>query len=205
MAGSHFTTSPLGLKWTLNYTDALQDRPDEAEYSVLQNYDAHGNLESFQGLGDITHSWRKNDDRQYLGKMDATWHVTQDGMNTIQAGVVAQKLNRVNYEDDYQLNPAIIHGSTQPFTSIDSAKTTVFGYGSTSGTTVYGYQNYKASEFLFGSYLQYTLILDRLQVLSGLRWEEAQDKYFTMASASFTEQQGKRDDGGFPSRYSFQV
>ena len=31
LAGDHFTTSPLSLKWTLNYTDALQDRPDEAE------------------------------------------------------------------------------------------------------------------------------------------------------------------------------
>jgi len=189
LAGSHFSNSPFALKWTLNYTDALQDRPDEAEYSILQNYGPNGQLQPFQGLGNITHSWRKNDDRQYLGKADATWHLTEDGTNTIQAGFVTQKLNRVNYEDDYQLNPSIIHGSTQPFTTIDSAKTTVFGYGSTSGTSVYGYQNYKASEFLFGSYMQYTLILDRLQVLSGLRWEEAQDKYFTMASASYTEQQ----------------
>jgi len=189
MAGSHFTTSPLAVKWTLNYTDALQDRPDEAEYSVLQNYDAHGNLQQFQGLGEIDHTWRKNDDRQYLGKIDATWHLTQDEVNTIQSGVVTQKLNRANYEDDYKLNPSIIHGSTQPFSSIDSAKVTVFGYGSTSGTSVYGYQNYKASEFLFASYVQYTLILDRLQVLSGLRWEQAQDKYFTMASPTYTEQQ----------------
>ena len=189
LAGDHFTTSPLALKWTLNYTDALQDRPDEAEYSILQNYGPTGQLQAFQGLGDITHSWRKNDDHQYLGKVDATWHLTPDGMNTIQAGIVAQKLNRVNYEDDYQLNPSIINGSTQPFTSITNAKVTVFGFGSTSGTTVYGYQNYKASELLLGLYLEYTLILDRLQVLTGVRWEEAQDKYFTMASASFTGQQ----------------
>ncbi len=157
LAGDHFTTSPLSLKWTLNYTDALQDRPDEAEYSVLQNYGPNGQLQSFQGLGDITHSWRKNDDHQDLGKVDATWHLTPDGMNTIQAGIVAQKLDRVNYEDDYQLNPSIINGSTQPFTSITSAKVTVFGFGSTSGTTVYGYQNYKASELLLGSYVEYTL------------------------------------------------
>ncbi|HTY09900.1 MAG TPA: TonB-dependent receptor [Bacteroidota bacterium] len=189
LSGSHFSTSPFSLNWTLNYTDALQDRPDEAEYSILQNYDANGKLEPFQGLGDITHSWRKNDDHQNLGKLDATWHLTSDGMHTIQAGFVAQKLNRVNYEDDYQLNPSIINGRTQTFTSIDSAKTTVFGYGSTSGTTVYGYQNYKASELLLASYLQYTLIFDRLQILTGVRWENAQDKYFTSASASFTEQQ----------------
>ena len=89
------------------------------------------NLNRFRGSGISLMHWRKNDDHQYLGKLDATWHVTQDGMNTIQAGVVAQKLNRANYEDDYQLNPSIINGSTQPFTSIDSAKVTVFGYGST--------------------------------------------------------------------------
>ena len=187
-AGSHFTTSPFSFSWVANSTDAVQDRPDEAEYSLLQNYDAHGNLQPFVGLGSITHSWRKNDDHQYLGKMDGTLRLTSDGMNTLQAGFVVQKLSRVNYEDDYKLNPSIIHGSTQPFTTIDSAKVTVFGYASTSGTSVYGYQNYKASEEFFSSYLQYTLNLGQLQILSGLRWEQAHDNYFTMASASFTGQ-----------------
>ena len=37
--------------------------------------------------------------------------------------------------------------------------------------------------------MQYTLILERLQILSGVRWEEANDKYFTSASGSFAEQQ----------------
>ena len=100
-----------------------------------------------------------------------------------------QKLRRANYEDDYKLNPAIINGSTQPFTSIDSAKVTVFGYGSTSGTSVYGFQNYKASEFLRASYVQYTAVFGPLQILSGLRWEQADDQYFTMASPTLTERQ----------------
>ena len=189
LEGRDFTKSFLTFNWTLNYTDALQDRPDEAEYTVLQNYDAYGNLEPFQGLGSITHSWRRNDDRQYLGKADATIHVTSDGTQTIQAGIIVQHLKRANYEDDYKLNPSIINGSTQPFTTIDSAKVTVFGYGSTSGTSVYGYQNYKASEFLRGSYLQYTAIVGSLQILGGVRWEQANDTYFTMASPTLTGQQ----------------
>ncbi|MFZ1082370.1 MAG: TonB-dependent receptor plug domain-containing protein, partial [Candidatus Kryptoniota bacterium] len=82
LGGKNFTSSPFSLTWTLNYTDALQDRPDEAEYSVYQNYDAHGNLEPFQGLADITHSWRRNDDHQYLGKLDGIVHITPDGTQT---------------------------------------------------------------------------------------------------------------------------
>jgi outer membrane cobalamin receptor len=189
LAGSDFKKSVIGFRWTLNYTDAVQDRPDQAEYSILQNYDAYGKLQPFQGLGSITHSWRKNDDKQYLGKLDGTFHITQDGSNTLQAGIIVQKLKRANYEDDYTLNPSIINGRTQTFTTIDSAKVTVFGYGSTSGTSVYGFQNYKASEILTASYMQYTAILGQLQILGGLRWEEAQDEYFTMAAISNSERQ----------------
>jgi hypothetical protein len=189
LGGSDFKKSTIDFRWTLNYTDAIQDRPDEAEYTILQNYDAHGNLQPFQGLGGITHTWRKNDDKQYLGKLDGIYHVTPDGEHTIQAGIVLQHLNRANYEDDYKLNPAIINGRTQTFTTIDSAIVSVFGSGSTSGTTVYGFQNYKANEFLMASYVQYTAIFGSLQILSGLRWEEAQDEYFTSANLSFSEQQ----------------
>ena len=187
--GNDFSKSPIELRWTLNYTDAVQDRPDEAQYSILQNYDSHGKLQPFSGLGSITHSWRKNDDNQYLGKMDIFYHITDDGTQILQAGLVTQKLNRANYEDDYQLNPKVINGSTQPFTSLDSAKTTVFGSGTTSGSSVYGYQNYKADEFMISSYFQYTIVLGQLQILGGLRWEQAKDKYYTAASPLISEYQ----------------
>ncbi len=187
--GKHFVNSPFQLQWTLNYTDALQDRPDEAEYSLLQNYNNNGTLDPFKGLNDITHSWRRNDDNQYLGKVDALFHITRNGDNTLQAGIVTQKLSRANYEDDYKLNPVIANGHTAYFTSIQSSQVTVFGYGTTSGSSVYGYQNYKASEFLMASYLQYQGIFGRLQVLGGLRWEQAQDKYYTSASPSMAEHQ----------------
>jgi TonB-dependent receptor len=110
-------------------------------------------------------------------------------MQTFQAGVLTQKLARANYEDDYQLNPALINGHTQAFTTIDSAKTTVFGSGTTSGSSVYGYQNYTASEFLISSYLQYSGVFGQLQILGGLRWEQAEDKYFTLASADIADHQ----------------
>ena len=187
--GEDFSKSVLQLNWTLNYTDAVQDRPDEAGYTLFQNYGPNGQLQPFQGLDNITHDWRKNDDNQYLGKLDAVFHITPDNTQIFQAGILTQKLTRANYEDDYQLNPALIKGHTQPFTSIDSAQTTVFGSGTTSGSSVYGYQNYKAGEFLMASYIQYTAIFGKLQMLGGLRWEEAKDNYFTMASANIADHQ----------------
>ncbi len=191
VAGEHFTASPISFRWTLNYTDAVQDRPDEAEYSLFQNFDPFGRLQPFQGLAGITHVWRKNDDNQYLGKLDATIQLTPDGGHVLQVGAVAQQLKRVNYQNDFKLNPAIINGRTQPFVSIDSTITTVFGQGSTSGTTVYGYQNYKADEILVSSYLQYTLNVGQLQVLAGVRWEQARDTYFTMAPISVGANEAK--------------
>ncbi len=189
--GEHFSTSPVDVRWTFNFTDAVQDRPDEAEYSLYRNFDPYGNLQPFVGLGSITHVWRKNDDKQTLAKIDLTVHLTDDGANTLQAGAIGQKLNRVNFQNDYKLNPAIINGRTQPFTSIDSTVTVPFGFGSTSGTSVYGYQNYKADEYLFSGYLQYTWILGDLQVLAGVRWEQARDSYFTMAPVTVGENEAK--------------
>ncbi len=187
LGGKDFTDSPASLAWTLNYTDALQDRPDEAEYSVYQNYNSQHVLSGTLGLANITHDWRWNDDRQYLGKMDGTYHITSDGTQTIQIGALVQGLRRANYEDDYQLNPYVFTtgpyaGHTEPFTTIDSAVVTVFGYGTTSGTSVYGYQNYKASEVLLASYLEYKAIFGQLQILGGVRWEQAHDIYNTMAN-----------------------
>ena len=184
VVGSHFVESPVFLRWTFNISDAVQDRPDEAEYTVLQNYDPYGKLQPFQGLGAITHVWRKNDDHQYLGKLDGIVHLTEDGTQTLQVGAVMQKLNRVNYQNDYKLNPFMVNGQTQPFTTIDNAVTQVFGFGSTSGTSVYGYQNYKAEEYLVSSFAEYTIVVGDLQVLGGVRWEQARDSYFTMAGPS---------------------
>ena len=190
LEGKHFTNSPLLLTWTLNYTDALQDRPDEAEYSVYDNYDSQHNLSPVLGLDDITHEWRRNDDHQYLGKLDGTFHVTSDGTETLQAGAVVQQLQRANYDDAFLLKPVIAtsgpyKGQTQPFTSIDSAVVFVF----TTGNSVYGYENYKASEVLLAAYLEYTAVLGQLQILGGVRWEQTHDYYYTMADLAETLRQ----------------
>lgn len=145
-------------------------------------------------LADITHDWRRNDDRQYLGKLDGTYHLTSDGTQTIQLGGVVQGLRRANYEDQYKLNPYIYKtgpyaGSTGPFGSLDTARVTVVGFGTTSGTSVYGYQNYEASEVLLASYLEYKAVLGQLQILGGVRWEQAHDVYNTMANPDSADRQ----------------
>ncbi len=178
VSGEHFTLSPLTLRWTTNYSDAIQNRPDQAEYNVMQNYDHNGDLEPFQGLDNITHSWRKNDDKQYLAKGDISYQLTSGNMHSIQAGASYQELKRVNFQNDYKLNPSIINGQTQPFTTIDSAKVTPVGFG---GTPVFGFQNYKAQEALLSGYIQYVLNTNSLQVLTGVRWEQARDMYWTQA------------------------
>ncbi len=103
-------------------------------------------------------------------------------------------LRRANYEDQYKLNPYIYKtgpyaGSTGPFGSLDTARVTVVGFGTTSGTSVYGYQNYEASEVLLASYLEYKAVLGQLQILGGVRWEQAHDVYNTMANPDSADRQ----------------
>ncbi len=178
LSGEHFTSSPVVLRWTANYTDAVQDRPDEADYTLLQNFDQKGNLQPFQGLGQVDHSWRKNTDKQYLGKADISWRLTDDNAHAIQTGGSFQKLQRVNFQNDFKLNPAIVNGRTEAFISLDSVHLVPVGFG---GTPVFGFQNYKAQEALWSVYFQYVLNTGALQILAGVRWEQTRDMYWTQA------------------------
>ncbi len=187
LIGNHFTKSPVSFQWTLNYTDATQDRPDEAALNLKVSHDFHGNV--ITGLHNVTHSWRKNDDKQYLGKTDVNFRITPDGMHALRMGVVVQHLSRVNFQNDYNMNPAILGtGQTGVFTIIDSAKLVPIGLG---GNAVFGFQNYNASETVVGSYLQYTLAVGDLQILGGARLENADDRYFTMAPATAGRNEAK--------------
>ncbi len=179
LSGEHFTLSSISLRWVANYSDAIQDRPDDAEYTLLQSYDKYGNLPSTYGFGSIFHSWRKNNDKQYLTKVDISWKLTEDGTHTIQTGASYQALNRVNFQDDFLLNPIIQkNGRTQTFTEIDSVQVFVVG---SAGNPVFGYQNYKAQEGLWSGYAEYAFNIGSLQVLTGVRWEQAHDVYWTAA------------------------
>jgi len=179
LSGEHFTSQPISLRWMANYSDAIQDRPDDADYTLLGKYDKHGNPPTTFGFGNIYHSWRKNDDKQYLGKADISWKLTENGMHTIQSGASYIDLKRVNFQNDYQLNASIQkNGSTQTFTELDSMQVTPFGYY---GTAVFGYQNYKAHEGLWSGYVEYVLNTNSIQILTGVRWEQATDQYWTAA------------------------
>lgn len=178
LEGDHHVLPQLELKWAGNYSDAVQDRPDEAEISILQNYDVNGQLQPFQGLQHITRVWRKNDDKQLMAKLDAYYNPDfAPGLN-IQAGGLLRRLSRVNFENDYTLMPVIVNGQTQAWNGIDSAQLTPVG---NAGNPAFGYQNYTASEVVTAGYVQARDQFGALQILAGLRFESTLDNYFTLA------------------------
>jgi TonB-dependent receptor len=169
------------VHWILNYSDALQDRPDDAQYSLLNHVDRNGNIPSQWGTGDASYSWRWNDDRQYLANADLTYKLTSDETHVIHAGGGYTGLKRANFQNDFSMKPALdpTTGRTPPFTEIDSMKFNPTA--AITGNPVFNYQNYKAQEALLSGYVEYTLNTGALQVLAGVRWEQATDQFWTAA------------------------
>ena len=184
ISGDNFTSSPISVHWILNYSDAQQDRPDEAQYSLLNHPDRNGNIPTVWGTGNVSHSWRWNGDRQYLANMDVTYKLTSDETHVIHAGGGYTGLKRANFQNDFTLVPALdpATGRTPSFTLIDSMK--FVPNAAIVGNPVFNYQNYKAQEALLSGYVEYTFNSGPLQMLAGVRWEQATDQFWTAAPIS---------------------
>jgi hypothetical protein len=184
ISGDNFTSSPISVHWILNYSDAQQDRPDDAQYSLLNHPDRNGNIPSVWGTGNVSHSWRWNDDRQYLANVDFTYKMTSDETHVIHTGGGYTGLKRANFQNDFSLVPALdpTTGRTPPFTEIDSMK--FVPNAAIVGNPVFNYQNYKAQEALLSGYFEYTLNTGAFQALAGIRWEQATDQFWTAAPIS---------------------
>lgn len=178
--GNHILTSEFDLRWVVNISDAVQDRPDEAQITIFQNFDQNHQLQSFQGLDNITRSWRKNDDKELLGKFDLNYKPDNNKNFSIKAGASVLNMSRVNYQDDFTLSPVIdpVTKQTQQWKGIDSSVVTPKG---AYGNPVFGYQNYTAKETVISGYLQFLYRIESFQILGGLRLEYTSDTYNTMA------------------------
>ncbi|MGA2297483.1 MAG: TonB-dependent receptor [FCB group bacterium] len=179
LEGSHRLSKAINLKWTGTLSDAVQDRPDEAQIEVFQNYDNNHVIQPFQGLNHITRSWRKNDDKQYLGKIDIDYLPDFIENLSFKGGGLIQTMSRANFENDYTLSPIRINGQTQPWNGVDSAVVTP---SAAYGNPVFGYQNYQAKETILSGYLSFYYILDNIDILGGARFENTHDNYYTAAA-----------------------
>ena len=177
LEGNHTLVPELSLKWSASYSDASRDQPDKAEIFLDQNKDANGNVDSTIAFHNVTRSWQNNDDKDLEGKLDLEYKPASD--LSVKFGGLYRKKDRVNYQNDYNLNPDTAGGvGSQRWTGIDHASWTVYD---NLGTSVFGFNNYTANETVTAGYLEGIYILGKIQLLGGIRMEITQQGYTTQA------------------------
>lgn len=177
LEGNHTLLPELVMKWSASYSDASQDQPDKAELLLDQNKDANGNLDPVIAFHDVTRVWQNNDDRDLQGKLDLEYK--EDDDLTFKFGGLYRAKSRKNYENDYVLNPDTTGGiNGQVWTNIDSVHWKVYD---NYGTSVYGFNNYTATEDITAAYVEGVYTIGGVQFLGGVRMEITQQGYTTMA------------------------
>lgn len=178
VSGRHLLTRNLSLDWAGVMSDAGRRLPDLAAVSTDVRIQAD-HTPTATHFDDVTHSWQKNDDKDYTGILNLNYHQKWLGSDLeLKAGGLYRTKTRYNSEDDYilysELDP--VTGIKPVWTNIYDARDTV---GIKSGTNVYDPNNYKANEIVFAEYLMARVKTKKWEAGGGLRVENTNTSWDT--------------------------
>jgi len=195
LKGEHQLTNALYLTWTGVYSIAKRDVPDMATYTVendlhLNNAGAVTKIDS--SALSMDRRWQHNSDKDLTGYLDLVYNTRIANRDVeFSFGGLYRHKTRTEYDNDYSLQPSPI-GVIQPFTTIDNAQ---FGFlnanAGMGGINTISLNDYTATENINSEYLQFKFnLLEKLQVLGGLRAENTWDNYNTTAGVTVNERSG---------------
>jgi len=196
LQGIHQLSPSLIVDWAAAYSIASNHIPDQAifthEYPVQVD---PGTKQVTRGtpdiLKDMTRNWEHNSDKDWSGYLNVTkqTRLLQRPLEIKVGGMVRDK-KRDNFYNSYGLNPLLPSGSTtQLYTNINAAQYTFKGASSTPGLNG---NNYTFSEDIYSGYAQGKWkLLDRLELLGGVRVEHTEQKYNTQLGPEVPYRNGK--------------
>ena len=175
LQGKHLLADNLKVDYSLVYSQATRDVPDMTELHTTANayLDSSGHSVTTPiQFKSFKHSWESTKDEDHAAYMNITYTPALFGKDVeFMAGGMYRNKNRSNYYNDYTMQPA---SSPQYFHSIYDAAMTV---GQPTGN-VYGNDlNYKVTEDIAAGYVQAKVMINKLQILGGVRVENTHIKY----------------------------
>ena len=192
LQGDHQLTDKLKFDWSGVYSRAKNEIPDFAEYSSLHAVYQNKSVTADQLQG-MERQWTRNTDQDLSGYINFTYSPKFFGRkSSFKLGGMYRHKKRDNYFNSYSFS-AILNpdGSPQIFTNIFDAQ---YGFkGTNTGLAGdKGANNYTFNEDIAAGYIMGKILLsDKLEVLGGLRIENTQDKYSTLAGINFDYKDGR--------------
>jgi outer membrane receptor protein involved in Fe transport len=196
LQGTHQLSPTWTLDWTGAFSIASNHIPDQASYSheypVLVD---PATKATTRGTPDIlqsmTRNWEHNTDKDWTGYVNATkqTRLFQRPIE-VRIGGMARNKQRDNFYNAYTLGPLLPAGqSTQVFTDINSAQ---FTFKAGNDQPALNGLNYTFTENVYAGYAQGKWrLLDKLELLGGLRVEHTWQKYTTQLTPDVPGRLGK--------------
>ena len=184
ISGSDKISEKLHADWTLSYSVATSKTPDWVDLVYFRDSANSPNL----WASPLTHIWTHNQDQDRAAYLNLTYTVTKNF--EIKAGGQYRYKDRNNFYNDYTLSTVIAGQSRQPFNGVNnivySFRPAYAAYADTTNPL-----NYTANESVTAGYLEAkVLLMDRLQIMGGVRAEITHQYYFSQLSVTLPGKTG---------------
>ncbi len=187
LQGTHQLSDFIKADWTLAYSRAWAESPDEAELEVNSTQIDKPILQS------LPRTWQNNTDKDLTGNLNLSYTLDLNNDQVeFKAGGLYRHKTRENFFNTYSLGPTLINGQPQVFTDIESAqwefRPVEGGYGSQVNQN-----DYNVEENVLAYYGEIREIhREKLSVIAGLRIESTHLDYTTPMPESFVGREGSQ-------------
>ena len=178
LQGRHELAKNLKADWTFAYSRAIQDMPDQAELhiSTSATKDTAGNqIAGPVYLNSVKHRWEYTQDQDKSGFLNLTYSPVIGGKTVeFMTGGMYRHKDRSNYYNEYDFNGGgkALYGNILTDTLLLNPK------NDTLGMQPYNSYAYTVYENVAAGYIQgKILLMNKLQVLAGIRVEHTQTHY----------------------------
>jgi len=185
--GEHTLTKKLLLDWSVVYSKATNQIPDEVSISYgtnTKNYEPYNWYVDFDGSN---HLWRHNSDEDKAAYLNLTHQTELFGMKTeFKAGGLYRQKERESFYNSYTL---------QAITNVETADTSYVSYYSEKGVdwdnytdikwkiynprgTIATGENFNADETVIAGYAMFQLQSKKIHAIGGFRVEHTKQGYY---------------------------
>ena len=177
LQGNHNLSSKLNVDWSLVYSYATQNMPDNSQLINVSNYDTPGRELRWLIHENQIRIWEDNSDRDYAVYYNLTYNpIVGNKEFEIKTGGLYRIKNRENNFDLYTFKPLPGIQEYIPYETNYADITWRITGGA--GTPTHAL-NYKSYENIFAQYLQFSFNWQKLDVLGGVRAEHTDQGFST--------------------------
>ncbi|HMH22490.1 MAG TPA: TonB-dependent receptor [Puia sp.] len=195
LQGIHQLSSSLTADWAVAYSIADNHIPDQGafahEYGIAIDANTKTVTKGTDYVSSMSRSWAHNSDKDWSASLNITKQARLlQRPFELKLGGLARDKKRDNFYNAWSLGPELpSNGNRQVYTNIDNAKW-VFTGGNASPAL--NGNNYGFTEDVYAGYLQGKWqLLDKLELLGGLRVEHTEQRYNTVLGKEVPSRSGK--------------